>query len=186
MFTALLDTCVLVPSLQRDVLLQCAAAGVYRPVWSTAILEELSYTLTRRMTARDRSEDEVNAYVTRLCRQMRRAFPDATVTGWEGLLPAITVPDPDDAHVAAAAITADAGVIVTSDQHGFTSGLSATTRVRTPDEFPLDALDLPRGWRAKHASSGTAWNRLDPLPAGSTNPGGVLAQKTPPAVGARV
>lgn len=114
MFTALLDTCVLVPSLQRDVLLQCAAAGVYRPVWSTAILEELSYTLTRLLTAQNRSGDEVSAYVTRLCQQMNRAFPDATVTGREGLLPTITVPDPDDAHVAAAAITADAGIIVTS------------------------------------------------------------------------
>lgn len=129
MFTALLDTCVLVPSLQRDVLLQCAAAGVYRPVWSTAILEELSYTLTRLLAAQHRSGDEVDAYVTRLCQQMNRAFPDATVTGWEALLPAITVPDPDDAHVAAAAITADAGVIVTSDQRGFTSGLPATMGV---------------------------------------------------------
>jgi hypothetical protein len=94
------------------------------------------------LTAQNRSDDEVNAYVTRLCQQMNRAFPDATITGWEALLPAITVPDPDDAHVAAAAITADAGIIVTSDQRGFTSGLPATIRVRTPDEFLLDALDL--------------------------------------------
>jgi hypothetical protein len=65
-------------------------------VWSTAILEELTYTLTRLLVGKGRSEDEVSAYVTRLRRQMDHAFPDATVAGWEHLLPTIVVPDPDD------------------------------------------------------------------------------------------
>jgi hypothetical protein len=73
-FAALLDTCVLVPSLQRDVLLQCAADGIYRPVWSSAILDELSYTLTRLLAERDRTEDEVNADVGVIVTNDRRGF----------------------------------------------------------------------------------------------------------------
>lgn len=142
MFTALLDTCVLVPSTQRDVLLECASTGIYRPVWSQAILDELAYTLTRLLTLKGRTTDEVNAYVTRLRNQMGNAFPDALTTGWDHLLPTITIPDPDDTHVVAAALTAGAQVIVTNDRRGFTTGLPPGLATQHPDDFLLDALDL--------------------------------------------
>ena len=45
MTTALLDTCVHVPSRARDVLLEIASTGAYRPLWSTEILAELDRAL---------------------------------------------------------------------------------------------------------------------------------------------
>jgi hypothetical protein len=85
-FSALLDTCVLVPSRARDVLLEVASAGAYRPLWSSAILAELDRTLRMLLGKREVSQEETDAYLTRLFRQMETAFPDALVPDWESLV----------------------------------------------------------------------------------------------------
>lgn len=41
MFAAVLDANVLWPSMQRDVFLSFALDGIYRPIWSSAILDAL-------------------------------------------------------------------------------------------------------------------------------------------------
>lgn len=40
-FRALLDACVLVPIALADTLLRLAEAGLYRPLWSETIIEEM-------------------------------------------------------------------------------------------------------------------------------------------------
>jgi PIN domain len=118
MFSALLDTCVLVPSRARDVLLEIASTSVYRPLWSTEILAELD-------------------------RQMEATFPDALVTGWEPLAATIELPDPDDRHVVAAAWAGRADVIVTDNLADFPpDALPMPLFRQSLDDFLLGTFDL--------------------------------------------
>jgi hypothetical protein len=48
MFAALLDTSVLYPMYLRDTLLRVAAKGLYRPLWSQHVLDELGRSLRER------------------------------------------------------------------------------------------------------------------------------------------
>ena len=146
MTTALLDTCVLVPSRARDVLLEIASTGAYRPLWSAEILAELDRTLRLLLGKRGASPEETDAYLTRLFRQMRIAFPDALVTGWEELVPVIHLPDPGDRHVVAAARAGGAEVIVTDNLADFPpAALPASIARQSLDDFLLDIFDLHPG-----------------------------------------
>jgi predicted nucleic acid-binding protein len=156
-FSALLDTCVLVPSRARDVLLEVASAGVYRPLWSSEILAELDRTLRLLQARRGIASEETDAYLVRLFRQMETSFPDALVTDWEPLLDAVQLPDPGDRHVVAAARAGRADVIVTDNVADFPSGALPAPLIRQSlDEFLLDSLDLYPGQvvSAVHAVAG--------------------------------
>jgi predicted nucleic acid-binding protein len=169
-FSALLDTCVLVPSRARDVLLEIASTGAYRPLWSSEILAELDRTLRLLLGKRGISPEETDAYLTRLFRQMDTTFPDALVTGWEPLAQTVQLPDPDDRHVVAAARAGRADVIVTDNLADFPpAALPAELTRQSLDDFLLDTLDLYPDLvsRAVHAvaartgRSGPAMTALD-------------------------
>ena len=146
MFSALLDTCVLVPSRARDVLLEVASTGAYRPLWSSEILAELDRTLRLLLGKRGVSQEETHAYMTRLFRQMETAFPDALVTDWESLVATVQLPDPDDWHVVAAARAGRADVIVTDNLADFPAvALPAPLVRQSLDDFLLDTFDLHPG-----------------------------------------
>ena len=142
-FSALLDTCVLVPSRGRDVLLQVALGRVFRPLWSSEILRELDYTLRRLGLERGSAPEETEAYLARLRQQMEGSFPDAVVTGWEKVTDTIDLPDSNDRHIVAAALIGRADVIVTENSRDFPrEKLPHPLFTQTPDEFLLDSLDL--------------------------------------------
>jgi hypothetical protein len=75
---------------------------------------------------------------------MNAAVRDCLVLGYEPLIEALDLPDPDDRHVLAAAIKVNAQLIVTSDRKGFPQGKLARwgVRAKTPDDFVRDTLGI--------------------------------------------
>ena len=110
---AVLDANVLYGAFNRDVLLRLAAAGLYRPRWTARIEGEWVAAL---LIARTDLEPQ---RLVRTCAAMARAFPDAAVAGYEGREDDLQLPDPDDRHVLAAAVEAQAGEVVTWNLRDF-------------------------------------------------------------------
>ena len=112
-FSAFLDTCVLVPGRGRDVLLQVALSGVFRPLWSSEILRELDYTIRNFDEERGAESAKTDAYLARLRQQMEGSVYGRT------------------------------DVIVTDNTRDFPlERLPRPLFAQTLDEFLLDSLDL--------------------------------------------
>jgi predicted nucleic acid-binding protein len=137
-FVAVYDACVLYPAPLRDLLLHLALTDLFRARWTDRIHEEW----IRSVLA---SRPDLNAeHLARTRSLMDIAVPDALVTGYEGLIDQLDLPDPDDRHVLAAAIRAHAGVIVTYNIRDFPAASLKPYGIEAqhPDEFVTHLLDL--------------------------------------------
>lgn len=143
-FSAFLDTCVLVPSTLRDLLLEIATHQGFRPLWSTGVESELHRVITRLHAEAGKSSEETTAYIKRLLLNMNAALPDARVSGYEWMENSIVgLPDKNDRHVVAAATHGQASVIVTFNLKDFPAEhLPGSLFSQSPDDFLLDLLDL--------------------------------------------
>jgi len=145
-FAAILDTNVLLPSLQRDFLLSMAVEGLYRPLWSEAILEELRRHEARLRVKRGADPAAAAARADRLIEKMRTHFDDALVTDWEGLDGTYGLPDPDDEHVVAAAVVGGAGAIVTENFKHFPAELVPNRiQILHAKDFAANTADVDPG-----------------------------------------
>jgi predicted nucleic acid-binding protein len=139
LFTAVLDANVLYPVLVRDVLLSLAHADLYSAKWTVTIRDEWVRSLLRDKPGMD-------AKVRAAAQAMEEAIPDCLVDGYEALIPSLSLPDPDDRHVLAAAIVGHADAIVTFNERDFPEDAVAAygIEVQTPDEFVLNQLMLDK------------------------------------------
>ena len=140
-FTALYDACVLYPAPMRDLLMHLALTDLFRGRWTNAIHDEWIRSvlknrpdLTRAQL--ERTRDLMNAHVR-----------DALIQNFEDLIPALSLPDPDDRHVLAAAIRGRADVIVTFNLKDFPEQALSVHGVSAqhPDEFLTHLIDLAPG-----------------------------------------
>ncbi len=110
---ALYDASVLYPSLIRNLLMVLGTETLVAARWTDTIHEE--WTRNLRLAQPDLTLERLD-HIRGL---MEKALPDATVSGFESLIPTLTLPDPDDRHVLAAAVYAGADLIVTQNLKHF-------------------------------------------------------------------
>lgn len=126
-FTAIYDANVLYPSTLRSLLLYLALSGLFRARWSEHIHHEWMRNLLANQPHLQPEQLERTRHL------MDAHAPGCLVSGYEPLINNLVLPDPNDRHVLAAAIVAQAGVIVTFNL----------------SDFPIDAT-RPYGIEAQH------------------------------------
>ena len=107
-----MDACVLYPTVLREILIGVAARGLYRPAWSPRVLEEWA-------RAAARLGPEGDAVARAEIAALRDRVPDAEAHPRGADLARLHLPDPDDIHVLAAAISSGADAICTFNARDF-------------------------------------------------------------------
>jgi len=142
-----LDANVLVMIAVADLLLRLAKrAGLFFPVWSDTILEEVERTLVNKIGW---TRDEVRIRLA----AMNEVFPEARVSGYEPFIAHCTNHE-KDRHVLACAIKANAATIVTFNTKDFRSEHLSEWGIRA---------ESPQAWLLKlyERQPAVVWKQLD-------------------------
>ena len=144
-----LDANVLYPPTLRDTLLRAAEKGFLQAYWSERILDEVTRNIVGSGTMTEERASRLRATMT-------RAFPEASITGYEHLISAMKN-DKKDRHVVAAAVKARAQVVVTANLKDFRD-LPEGIEAESPDDLlcklfevdPVAMVDLVKAQAADH------------------------------------
>ena len=139
-FSVIYDACVLYPAPLRDSLMRLALTDLFKARWTDHIHDEWINALLKN--------DKFNrADLVKIRDLMDANVRDAKVVGYELLIDAIQLPDPNDRHVLAAAIKAKADAIITFNLKDFPADVLAPYHIEAihPDDFICYQLDLAPG-----------------------------------------
>ncbi len=133
-----LDTCVIFPTVMREMLLGAAEAGFYTPIWSDRILEEWRRAAQRLGPVQAAvAEGEIAL--------LRAHWTASLIAPAPGLEARLWLPDAADIHVLAVAVARSADGIVTMNAKDFPRHLLAEEGLSRSDP---DAL-LHEFWQAR-------------------------------------
>lgn len=110
---AILDANVLYSAPLRHLLIWLAVVEAFDARWTDGIQDEWTRSLLRDQPHLDRNSIETTRAL------MEESVEDAVVTGYEHRIAGLTLPDPNDRHVLAAAIHCGATIIVTKNLKDF-------------------------------------------------------------------
>lgn len=136
--TVVYDACVLYPAPLRDLLMHLALSDLFRARWSNTIHDE--WIRNVHANRPDLSLERLELTKAR----MNEAVRDCVVSGFDHLIESISLPDPHDRHVVAAAIHSGASLIVTFNLKDFPPNRLKPYNLTAqhPDVFIADLLDL--------------------------------------------
>lgn len=145
-YTAFIDACTLAGTLKRNLLLTLAEAEFFRVRWSERVMDETEAAIARILGGKGVADAEDRAARARA--SMEAAFEDAAVEEYDVFLGAcVGLPDPNDAHVVAAALKTQAATIVTENLKDFPEAILAglNMEARSADQFIADTIALDPG-----------------------------------------
>lgn len=114
-FIVIYDSCVLYPAPLRDLFMRLALTDLYHAKWTQEIHNEWMRNLLKNRP--DLTAERLESVRAKMDLNVR----DGLVEGYEELIDGIKLPDPNDRHVLAAAIKANAQTIVTYNLSDFPS-----------------------------------------------------------------
>ncbi len=132
-----IDTCVLFPTLTRELVIGFARAQQFEPLWSPEVLSEWRGVAIR--TRKYLPEPEIE--------RLAEEFPSALVEYVPETLLRLSLPDLTDVPILAAAIDGGAEELLTFNSRDFPSRTLARHAIirRHPDEFLLEQFQMEPG-----------------------------------------